>query len=80
MARTPSHVLSNNGLCLLSNNGSCVYMRSCRVRVTNFSVGGKFHLLSNFTEIHAPTLALYALLVTRPLEDATSRSFVGKIN
>ena len=38
--------------------------RSCTVRVTIYSTGGKFHLVSNFTKLHALTLAAcsYALL------------------
>ena len=53
--KTPNYVLSNNGLCL------CI----ATVRVTIFSTGGKFQPVSNFTELHALTLAarFYALLV-----------------
>ena len=38
--------------------------RSCAVRVTIFSTGGKFRPVSNFTELHTLTLAacFYALL------------------
>ena len=66
-------MLSNNGLYLLNNNGLGV--RAAAEYVLLILV-----LAVNSTEIHTLTLALYALLVTRALEDATSRSFVGKIN
>ena len=48
---TPGYVLSNYAACL--------------VCVTIFSTGGKFRLVSNFTELHALTLAtcFYAFLV-----------------
>ena len=38
---------------------------ACAVRVTIFSTGGKFRLVSNFTDLHALTLAArsYALLL-----------------
>ena len=41
-------------------------MCSCTVRVTISSTGGKFRLVSNFTELYALTLAArsYALLVS----------------
>ena len=46
---------NNNGLCLPA---------ACTVHVTIFSTGGKFRLVSNFTELHTLTLAArsYALL------------------
>ena len=39
-------------------------MHSCAVCVTNFITGGKFRLVSNFTELYALTLAArsYVLL------------------
>ena len=41
-------------------------IRSCTVRVTIFSTGGKFKLVSLFTELHTLTQAArsYALLYT----------------
>ena len=39
---------------------------ACAARVTIFSTGGKFHPVSNFTELHALTQAVrsYALLIS----------------
>jgi len=53
--RTPDDMLSNNGFCLCSISA---------VHVTIFSNGSKFHPVSNFTGLHALTLAAhsYALL------------------
>ena len=53
-------MFSNNGLCLPTMCSMC-YMCYCII----FSTGGKFRLVSNFTELHTLTLAAcsYALLV-----------------
>ena len=47
---------------MLSNNGLCLRSMRC---VTIFSTGSKFRPVSNFMELHAPTLAArsYALLI-----------------
>ena len=66
--RTPGHMLSNSGLSTRA---------ACRVHVTIFSTGGKFQPVSNFTELHALTLAAcsYALLATHI---AFSVTYTGK--
>ena len=38
-------------------------MCSCTVRLTTFSTAGKFQLASNFTELHALTLAAHSYLL-----------------
>ena len=52
---------------MFSNNSLChaQYQEFITVRVTIFSTGGKFQPVSNFTELHALTLAAcsYALLL-----------------
>ena len=47
--RTPSHVLSNNGLCQHSVHRACYHFF--------FSTGSIFSPILNFTELHALTLA-----------------------
>ena len=61
--RTHGHVLSNN-----------VYA-ACTVRATIFSMGGKFHLVSNLMELQALTLATrsYAFLLSALLIIITLR-------
>ena len=39
-----------------------VYTAACAIHVTIFSTGGKFRLVSNFTELHTLTLAIPVLM------------------
>ena len=51
--------------CTLSNiNKTAYFYAVCVVHVSIFSTGGKFHLVSNFTQLHTLTLVAisYALL------------------
>ena len=55
-------MLSNNALCLLT---------AAQLRVTIFNTGGKFQLVSNFTELHTLTLAAC------PYATSSSRYLLG---
>ena len=57
-------------------------MRSCAVRVTIFSTGGKFRPVSNFTELHALTQAShsYALLDKPSISPALLSTYLTTSN
>ena len=55
--RALGHMLSNNGLCL----------HVAAVCVTIFSTGSKFRPVSDFTELHALTLAAHSHIGVRGL-------------